>query len=311
MPKSSESSILARALDELASNLERQAPFLAQALYSWACRISPDGEPSGHFQHPRMFPLLQLPDWVAETLPVSRDPEFHQAVTYSSLCGYYYTRLVDNFIDDDIGTNDEHRSLLPIAGFLAGEFQFAYYRYFPRQHGFWNLYRKIWAQAAESTAHDAALHSVSEDDFDLISSRKFAAAGIPVAAACYFYESPAAVARWMKLTHALARWSQMFDDLLDWQQDQQQARATWFLSEAERRKRPSESVEQWIVYAGGAWGFGLLDCWMEEMREQSRVLGSPGLQEFLLQREALQRRKEKEWKDGVASLAHLASILCD
>jgi hypothetical protein len=308
MPTFTSGPPLCDALEKLGARLDGRAPFLAQALHAWMCRISPTGEPTGHFEHPRMFPILQLPEWMAEGLGMSRDREFHKAVTYSSICGYYYTRLVDNFMDGNVGTKDDI-GLLPAAGFLASEFQFPYQRYFSPEHQFWNYFRTIWLEAAESAGHDAALQVVEEEDFEHISSRKFAAAGIPVAAVGCFYERLQAIDDWIQFAHSLGRWSQMFDDLLDWHSDRQQGRATWFLSEGQRRKRADESVQQWVIREGSAWGFELLEQWMRDLQRQARELGSPGAQAFLQQREALRREKEKEWKEGYASLARLADIL--
>ena len=300
---------LSAALQRLSSVLETEGPFLARELRAWMSRISPSAEPSGHFEHRRMFPLLQMPEWVAESFSVSCDPAFHQAITYSSLCGYYYTRLIDNFMDADVEVEYRNRSLLSAAGFLASEFQFAYQPYFLAQHDFWNHFREIWLEAAESTAQDAALWTVTENDFERISSRKFAAAGIPVAATCYFYGHPEAIPAWIDFTQTLGRWSQMFDDVLDWHEDRQQGRATWFLTEAERRRDASESVDQWVLRAGSAWGFSLLAEWLEDLQRRARDLGSPGLLDFLEQREMLQREKQEEWRAGLAALTELAGIL--
>lgn len=294
------------ALEKLGSGLEVQAPFLAEALRDWICRISPTGEPEGHFEHPRMFPIIPLPEWVVEGLGASRDPAFHEAVTYSSVCGYYYTRLVDNFMDGDVEVKG---SLLPATGFLASEFQAEYQKYFPARHEFWNRFRTIWLGAAEGAGHDASLRVVTADHFDRISSRKFAAAGIPVTATCYFYERPEAIAGWMQFVDLLGKWSQMFDDVLDWHQDREQGRATWFLSEGERRKRAEELMLQWVAREGSEWGFQLLEHWMQELQRQAVALESAGAQQFLRERESLRREKEKEWAEGFASLAQMASIL--
>lgn len=256
-----------------------------------------------------MFPILQLPHWVAESLGVLHDREFQEALTYSSVCGYYYTRLIDNLMDHDGGASEE-ASLLPMAGVLVCEFQFAYQKYFSAEHELWNYFRAIWLAAAENSAGDAGLCDVSPDSFERISSRKFAAAGIPIAATCYFYRRPDAFMLWDVFAHGLGRWSQMFDDILDWHEDRNHGRATWFLSEAERRKSAAESVDQWVVVGPGrAWGFARLNEWMQDLVAQAGVLGSPGARQFLEQRQRLVRAKEEDLTQGYAALAQLASIL--
>lgn len=270
-------------------------------------RISPTGEPAGHFEHPRMFPVLQLPEWVAESLVVRREKEFHEALTYSSVCGYYYTRLIDGYMDGD--TSAQENSLLSIAGVLTSEFQFQYQRYFPAQHEFWNHFRTIWLATGESIGHDATLSDVTSKRFEQISSRKFAAAKIPVIATCFFYDQANAAARWGKFVDSLSRWSQMFDDVLDWHEDRDQGRATYFLSEAGLRRQTAESVERWAIREGHGWGFALLDEWMKDLRVQSDVLGSVAARQFLQKRRKIARKKEVDLAAGYATLEKLACIL--
>jgi hypothetical protein len=296
------SNALASAISRLESVLAVQAPFFAREMNKWMRRISPTGKPAGHFEHPRMFPVLQLPGWVAESLGVNCESEFHEAVTYSSVCGYYYTRLIDCRMD-----GEETISILPIAGVLASEFQFEYQRYFPPKHEFWNHFRAIWLAAAESAGHDAALRDVTREEFEQISSNKFTAAKIPVVAACFFYDRQNAIDRWGKFVDALGRWSQMFDDVLDWHEDRDHNRATYFLSETRRRKRLDESLDRWAIREGHAWAFTQLNEWMADLLEQADALGSA--REFLERRQELAREKEKDLAAGYTAIERLAGIL--
>jgi len=256
-----------------------------------------------------MFPLLHLPRWIAESLPVCVDENFLDDVTYSSICGYYYTRLIDNFMDADIDVRNQNGGLLPVTGILVSEFQFIYQAYFPPQHEFWDRFRTNWRQAAESAGHDAALTRVDEEEFQRISSRKFCAAAIPVTATCYYCRHPEVVEAWDEVVRDLGRWSQMFDDLLDWHQDKAQGRATWFLTEAEERRGRDRSLAHWVIHDGGPWAFDLLRHWTDDLRELATRVGSPGLEKFLHDREALMAEKERDWKRGFAELDRLAEIL--
>jgi hypothetical protein len=299
---------LSIAIERLVSQMEAHSTFLASAIHTWMCRMSPTGEPAAELAHPQMFPILQLPEWVVESLGVSMNGEFHHAVTYSSLCGYYYTRLVDDLMDGHVGVQDEIR-LLPAAGFFASEFQFAYQPYFPPQHEFWSYFRRTWMDAADGTAHDFTLQVVRREDFERISSRKFAAVGIPVAATAYLYGCPEEGFRWIAFAHALGKWSQLFDDLLDWHADRERGHATWVLSEGERRKHASESVAQWVAREGYTWGFALLQEWMADLVSQAQALGSSGAQDFLERRESLRQQRAETLEKGFASLAQIATIL--
>lgn len=308
MPDRLLASDLSAALERLASHLGSHSSFLSSAVHSWMCRISPAGEPAIELVHPQMFPILQLPDWLVESFSLDRNHDFHQAVTYSSLCGYYYTRLIDNIMDAHTSVPEETH-LLPAAGFFSVEFHSAYQKFFPAQHAFWRHFQRIWIAAVDSTAHDATLPAVSRDEFEHISSRKFAAVEIPVVATAYFYERPEAIDGWIQFVRVLGKWSQVFDDLMDWHADRSRGQATWFLSEAKLRKRSSESIDQWVAREGLAWGLGILDQWMDDLRSQAGALASFKAQEFLQQRASLREERAQILEKGFASLTQLASIL--
>jgi len=255
-----------------------------------------------------MFPILQLPEWLVDTLSVKPDLEFQQSLIHSSVNGYFYVRLIDDVMDGDRNPRLQ-RSILPVAGFFCAQFQSCYQHYFPSQHSFWRKFQELWIASCESAAHDASLHTISWSDFERIASRKYSAAGIPVAAVCYYYDHPELIAPWLEFTYKLARWSQMLDDMLDWHADRRHQRATYFLSEGERQKPAGESPDQWVVQEGYAWGFELLERWMHDLRSRANELGSPDLQAYLERREAWLLQQKSIMKKGFAALSQLATIL--
>jgi hypothetical protein len=298
----------AAAIDQISSSLSGQAPFLQRQIAEWICQVSPDRDPTALFTQQRMFPLLQLPLWLADTLPVRPDTDFRRALTHSSINGYFYIRLIDDVVDGDQNRELE-LTCLPAAGFFSSRFQFFYQLHFPPQHAFWRSFHELWLASCESAAADASLQTVTWQDFERTSSRKYSAACIPVAAACYHYEHPESLAPWLAFTHELARWSQMLDDTLDWHADRRDGRATYFLSEAERQKSSGESLERWIEREGHDWAFGLLGQWMDSLRADAVKLGSFDLDEYLAGRQAWLQRQEESLRKGYRALSQLARIL--
>jgi hypothetical protein len=298
----------AAAIDQISSSLSGQAPFLQRQIAEWICQVSPDRDPSALFTQQRMFPLLQLPLWLADTLPIRQDADFHRSLTHSSVNGYFYIRLIDDVVD-----GDQNRELelicLPAAGFFSSRFQLFYQQHFPPERAFWRTFHELWLASCESAACDASLPTVTWQDFERVSSRKYSAAGIPVAAVCYHYEHPELLAPWLAFTHDLARWSQMLDDTLDWHADRRDCRATYFLSEAERQKSSAESLERWIAREGHDWAFGLLGQWMNNLRADAVKLGSPDLDAYLAHRQAWLQQQEASLRKGYRALSQLARIL--
>ena len=299
---------VAAAIERVCSTLQGQAPFLSCEVSRWIREISPNGDPCAHFTHLRMFPLLQLPEWLLETLPVKPDVEFQESLIDSSVSGYYYIRLTDDVMDGDRDRYLE-LSILPAAGFFCSQFQFYYQAYFPQQHEFWHMFYELWIASCESAARDGSFSTVSWSDFEQVASRKYSAAGVPVAAVCYHYDRPDLIGPWLGFTNDFARWSQMMDDLLDWHQDRRDGRATYFLSEGERRKRGGESLEQWVAREGHSWAFDLLEQWMRTLNARAAELGSTGLQEYLGRREDWLRQQKSTMLKGFAAISRLADVL--
>jgi hypothetical protein len=294
------------AIADFLSDLRRSSPHLAAAMEFWMRQISPDGDPACHFTHPRMFPVLQLPQWLAATLPIAPDPQFHLGLTVSSICGYYHIRMIDNIMDADLAVAP---GALPALGVFSARFQAAYQRFFPADHPFWQHFHKLWQESCENAARDAQSGDIDCTWFHNVSSRKFCAAGIPLVAACYRYDRPDLIAPWLQFTDAFARWSQMLDDLLDWHTDFSQQRSTYFLCEGARTKMASDSLQQWVISEGFAWGVATLQEWMLALRSQARSLGSQDLESYLSKRATLLVQQAADIQEGFVALTELASVL--
>ena len=295
-------------VDRIGVDLGASSPAFADQVMRWIRRISPGGEPAAHFLNVRMFPILQLPDFVLESLAVAPDEGFHQSLISSTVHGYYYIRLIDDIVDGDRDLELERR-ILPVASYFLSEFQLGYQKYFSAEHEFWQVFRRIWTASAAATAEDAVQIAVDFSEFERVSSRKFSAAGIPVAATCHHYGRADLLPAWLELVDGLGRWSQMVDDILDWHQDRSLGRATYFLTEGERQRRQEESLEEWILREGCDWGFDLLNEWMDRLQESAALLGSPALMKYLAGRKAWAAEQHSALSNGLAELARLAVIL--
>lgn len=298
--------LLIGALRRLPARLGQVAPYLADQVTAWMRGLAAAPDPADYFRNPLGFPLLRLPWWLGQTLAPAPDDTFQADLVYSTVNGYYFIRLVDNLMD---GHALGERELLPALAFFHTEFQSAYQAYFEADHPFWELFRAVWFGAAEVTARDAGLADIDLDAFQLYAGRKVSAAKIPLAAVCWRAGRPEHLAPWAQFVDTLGRWHQMWNDVFDWSKDLRHGTATYFLSEARRRKRPGEPAAAWVVREGFAWGVAGLHTGLAEAQAQAATLGSPGLAAYLERRGALLRQQQAEVAPGLAALAQLAVVM--
>lgn len=296
------------AVGDICLHLASSSPFLANEVQRWIRQISPGGNPAAHFLNVRMFPILQLPEFLLESISTAPDLEFQRSLTVSSVNGYYYVRLIDDVVDQDQDTKLE-LAILPVSGFFCSQFQLGYQKYFSPSSAFWPVFRQLWTASAAMSAEDASLRSIGVSEFDRVASRKYSAAGIPAAATCFYYDRTDLLNAWLQFVQGLGRWSQMVDDVFDWHQDCAFHRATYFLSEGERRKCPAESLEEWIMREGLTWGFDLLEQWMTQLQTSAARLGSPGLSNYLAGRKIWLQKQNSVFQNGFSALANLAELL--
>ena len=219
-------------------------------------------EPADYFTHPEAFPMLLLPWWMEESINGAPDTTFQAEIAYSTVCGYYFVRLLDDLMD---GESPPSAPVLPAMIVLHTEFQQTYGRLFPADHPFWRSFTRYSFEAAETASADAALDSVDLDQFARVSSRKIAGAKVPLAAVGHRYGRADLLDRWSDMVDLLGRWHQMRNDVQGWVSDRERGRATYFLSEAGRRSAGGESVPEWVARDGLDWATQQLDGWMNEL----------------------------------------------
>jgi len=295
--------LLEQAIAQIQMDLAQAMPHSAPRLHAWMRHLARSEQPADYFRQPVGFPLLQLPWWLAQSLGAPQT-DFLSDVIYSTLNGYYYIRLIDNVMD---GHATNEIQLLPAASFFHTRFQTVYQTHFPATHPFWPTFHHAWFRAAEITIRDADLTALTLEDFREISSHKVSAIHIPLAAICWQSGQPQRLTPWLSFVNKLSSWHQFWNDVFDWNKDLRFGTATYFLSEAGRRRANTETVAEWVAREGFAWGMQVLTDWMQELKQWARPLNSRPLNQYLSFREALLVEQQPQLQAALNRLTQLAA----
>jgi hypothetical protein len=282
----------------------RQAPAAGAAFRSWASHLSATTEPGDYFGGGRAV-MLVLPWWLEKRIRPAPDIEFQERLVESTISAYYFVRLIDNVMDEN-GANE--RALLPVLGLLHSTFIREYARLFPSDARFWDHFDRYWAATAEAAIREKALSRLSADDFFTVAARKTSGIKIPLAAVCCRYNRMDLLEPWCAFHDRLACWQQMADDAFDWVHDLRHGNATFFLSEARRRKHSAESVSGWVIRGGFAWAISWLDESMRELRRHAEQLESPELARFLTYRDGEIRDRWLDLRSKLVEVARLVDV---
>jgi hypothetical protein len=252
--------------------------------------------------------MLLLPWWAETAIHGPPDASLQADIVYSTVCGYYAIRLIDNLMDRHATIELD---LLPVLQFLLAEFHGAYQRHFPCDHAFWALFHETWYHSAEVTLRDAAAGAIDCDHFVTVTARKTEAVKIPIAAVCYTSRRAEMIGAWSAFVDRFGCWHQMSNDLFDWRKDLQLGTTTYFLSEARRRSASGEPVMQWVAREGFGWAMGLLDEWMADLTARARALGSRDLLAYLELRDQMMRERAADLAPGLEAAAELYDLLAE
>lgn len=280
--------------------------FLGGRIINWIQSVYKTEQPEDAFVNLESFPLFLLP-WYAE-LTINPEPEkdFQTDLVYSTLQGYYYIRFMDNLMD---GHNAQNLVDLPILNFFSMNFQAPYNKYFPDDHPFWKYFNSVWLHSAEVNIIDVQLSDIDKDLFQAVSAQKTCAVKIPVAAVFFNYDYPERIQQWEQFIDIFGRWHQMLDDIRDFPEDEREKHCTYFLSEAQRKKRPDELVVDWVIREGHDWGVKILNDWMAQMEEMATELKSPLLSKYLNYRKQTFSEQEQNSKLALLNLQEILSSL--
>lgn len=289
--------VAAEADMQLRSNLADRAPFVARAVDAWLVDMFGQASLSEVFTRSEAFPTLLIPWWLDGSLG-ERHRSLHRDLSYSTMNGYLYIRLIDNLMDRDAPGDV---TLLPALSFFHLEFLESYRRLFGPAHGFWADLRSVWLETADVTLHDASLGDVDRSTFERVSARKTGAAKIPLAAVCHYRGQLHHLSRWNEFVDAFGRWHQMHNDLFSWRKDMEHGAATYFLSEG--RRQQEDTIEKWFIDAGFDWGIDRLSEYMAELRRTAGTLAPRGPLRYLDDRQQLLDEQVTEVKSGLAAVA--------
>ena len=298
--------IIAQAFDRLRNQLKEAGPYLHQRISDWMLEYFKTDHPEEAFKSPQSFPVLLLPWFAEKKLTIQPDAGFQSDLVYSTVNGYCYIRFIDNLMD---GHRQQDLKLLPALNFFHTQFQSPYLRYFGCDHPFWERFTSTWLHSAEVTLRDAELKEIDFDTFVKVCAQKTTAAKIPLMAVCYRYESPAQIQDWERWIDLFGCWHQMWNDIFDWVKDTRQTTLTYFLSEAERRRKTYEPVVDWVIREGFDWGMGLLDSWMLQLKDLAHQVGSPELELYLVERSKVLENQKARTFEKLEELEKLLTTL--
>ncbi len=281
------------AFARLGSMLAAGAPTLGSHFADWQSELAGGAAPTAYYTHPDAFPLLLLPWWLDGTLHDEPDRELLDEVTYSSICGYFVVRLIDDLMDGDRAVP---AGLLPAIIVLHTEFIATYLAQFRSDDPFWEVLEGTSMMSSEVAGRDAGLADIDRATFLETSARKVAGAVIPIAAVAHHAGRPDLVEPWSALVDRLGAWHQMRNDILDWRRDLERGRATFFLSEARRAVADADdptSISAWVLDGGIEQGIGELEEAMTPLLDEAGRLGSDDLVSYL---ELRRSRLAADWQ---------------
>lgn len=292
--------VVRTAFTRVERSLGRAGPTIAATTLRWMEGLAGGARVDRYYTHPEAFPMLLLPWWCERSIRGTVDVAFQTDVAYSTICGYYFVRMIDDLMDGDA---PPERAVMPAMIVFHTEFQRTYAAHFPEGHAFWRDLAAVSFRSAEAAAADASAGRIDRRRFLRVSSRKVAGAKIPLAAVCHRHGRADLLARWSRLVDLFGRWHQMWDDILGWSRDLSRGQATYFLSEGARRAGRRGSIGEWVMGDGLAWGTAELERWMDDLVDGARGLRSPPLTRYLRARRAAVRGAMASLATDLAALA--------
>lgn len=291
------------AIRRVRAQLRRHVPRMAPRVTGWMQQLAGSGRSVDYFLQADRFPLLHLPLWLERAIRGRIDPGLQRELVYSSINGYYFIRLLDNVMD---GHATVERGLLPASAFFHSEFEGVYRRLFAPDSPFWADYHDAWYSSWDVVAHEATLGVIDRRAFDDVAAHKMDAVRIPLAAVCHHHDRLDLLPRWTTFVAKLAAFEQLQDDLFDWHRDLRTGQRTFFLSQADRRRRAGESPAAWVVRDGFAWGATRVLSQAGGLRRAAARLDSAAAGKHVESRLSRFQRRHRQLAPAVATLARLA-----
>jgi len=300
--------ILQRAADRFHADLKRALPRTTPLLTARLKRVPAGSKTVEVCLAAKSFPAFSMPYWLTPDNARHTDLEFQEDLSYSTLNGYYFVRLLDNVSDGD--GPEELKRLLPAAGYFYAQFQSPYQAHFPPDHPFWTAFHHAWNEQAEAAAIEGEIGDINLEKFLSVSALKFGAAKGPLAAAGYRYGRERELPAWMAFVDRLGAFSQLVNDLFDWHHDHVLGINTLIQAEyRSRRSAPDETIHRWILREGFDRAVALLHTWHAELRRMAQALSSDEAMLWLDRRRDLLDREIGEAHAVLISLRELADAM--
>ncbi len=293
------------AVARICEALQQSMPLAGGEIIAWMRQLAGGGEPQAYFHHLRGSPMFLFPWYLEKHIHSERDPSLQFDLVYSTINGYYWIRLIDNLID---GQSTNEMELLPALGFFHTEFQRTYQKHFPAEHPFWNYFATVWFHSADVTMKDSRTTDLDREQFVQIAAQKICAIKIPLAAVCYIHSRAELIPAWANFVDLFGCWHQMYNDLFHWYEDFTLHTPTYFLSEAARRKEIEESVPDWVIREGFAWGSNILGTWMQELQLRATELQNHDLSKYLTFRGDFLHREVEETQAALHMAENLKGL---
>lgn len=306
MDQPDQSDAVANAIQRIQERLDHLAPLMGARVKLWMASLAGSANPADYYLRPNSFPLFLLTRWCEQTCGVKPDPVLQQDMAYVSAAGYYSIRIVDDLMDGDKKTPPY---MLPASNFFMAESLRTLQKYFTHGHPFWDMFDHIWAQSSEVTVEDAAMEDINEAVFYRFAGQKQQAANILIAAVCHHYGRVDLIVPWSQFVKQFSCWSQMFNDVFDWAKDCSYGANTYFLCEAKRRKRPAETLAEWVAREGFGWACVTLQDWMARAQTSAQALDCPAVDAYLDERAMQFAQKADEIRRDLPSLSVLLAAL--
>lgn len=294
------------AVGRIERALATQMPLSKSYVRDWLTYLSGTDNPADYYHRVSISPMFWFPWFLEKMLNSDFTSPLQPDLVYSTINGYYYIRLIDNLSDHHATVELE---ILPSLGFFHTQFQMPYQKYFVHDHPFWDFFRDVWFHSADVTILDTKSVEQNQSQFRQIASQKICAIKIPLAAVAYRYGHPELIPPWAQLVDRFGCWHQMHSDIFHWHEDLSEGVATFFLSEAHRRKLADESPTDWVLREGFQWGLELLDEWMAEIQALAPALGNEELKQYLTYRQSNTRKAGREVIKALNSASKISSLL--
>lgn len=296
---------IAAGVTRICAELDEWMPLTTAQVKKWLVYLAASKRPEDYYLRRGDLPMFLFP-WFLEKSRGNPDTAFMRERVFSTLNGFYYIRLLDDVTDHHA---PGQVSLLPALGFFHTQFQSPYQKYFSAGHSFWDYFRRVWFHSADVTMRDLQFRRINRRQFVQIAAQKICAVKIPVAGVAFRYGQADVLESWSQFMDVYSCWHQMSNDMFHWHEDLSLDTATFFLSEAARRKRERETIPDWVIREGFDWGLEALDEWMVQARELAGEVESTELMHYLKYRSESVTRQANAMRGTLQTAATLKDLL--